>query len=315
MAASLGKIAWIKDGGGFRGAFSVGVSSVLWEHYPPDYMQGVSVGALNAAKLAESRDPIELEVIWKKYIEKGGQQTIANLFTVVVNYLQNRNALFSNQGIYKLVNGLNVNKVAHSPIELDIVTTNERRDNLPEFFSNRNLTQDRYEDFRKAICASASMMGLFPPIYISQGLYSDGLNCCVETALAKGCETIFLFSNNSIWLTSLIPPENMDFQKRMRRGFQIEWSRWVLVYLENLLMKHGDLALHVHQDLPTPIANLASRFKRKNDKDAKKIIFIAPAKNIPTLSTLRFQYGDITSAINHGKQVAGRLLKQLQPTI
>ncbi|MEK9183797.1 MAG: patatin-like phospholipase family protein [Patescibacteria group bacterium] len=309
MIADLGKIGWIEDGGGFRGAFAVGASSVLWEHYSPDYMQGVSVGALTAAKLAESRNPAELEAIWKNYIEKGGPQTIVNLFAFAVNYLQKNNALFSNQGIYKLINTLDIDKIAHSPIELDVVTINERQNNRSEFFSNKNLTKNRYEHFKRAICASASMMGSFPPVHIGQGLYSDGLNCCVETALRKGCDAIFLFSNSYIWLPPLILPENMDFQKRMRRGFYVEWSKWVLIYLENLLMKHGDLALHVHQDLPVPLANLASHFKRGGN--TRKIIFIAPAKIIPGLSTLKFKYGDITSAINDGKQVAGRLLKQL----
>ncbi len=310
MANSFGRIGWIFDSGGFRGAYSVGVASVLWHEFRPDYIGGVSVGALIAAGLAESLNPQKMEDIWKNHVEKGGQQTIINLFGVAVRYLRNSNALFDNRGIYNLINTLDMKKLASSPIDLEIIATNERRGNAQERFSNRKLTKDNYEDYKKAICASASMMGSFPPIAIGKGLYSDGLNCDVEAALNNGCETIFVFSNNHIWLTAPIPPEQMDFQRRMRRGFHIEWSRWMLAYLENLLRKYDDLMLWSHQDLPLPIANLASRLGRSS-VGKRKIIFISPIKYILTLSTLSFKFGDITEANNQGKYVAGRLLKQL----
>lgn len=310
MASDLGRIGYIFDSGGFRGAYSVGAASILWHALRPNYISGVSVGALTAAKLTESLNPQELVDIWKNYVEKGGQQTIVNLFGVAVRYIRGGNALFGNRGIYSLINTLNMSKLASSSVELEIITTNERQGNKQEIFSNRNLKKDNYEDFKKAICASASMMGSFPPVVIGNGLYSDGINCDIEAALANGCDTVFLFSNNHIWLTPPLLSEQMDFQRRMRRGFHIEWSRWILMYLENLLRKYDDLILWPHQDLPISIASLASRL-RKPSTGKRRIVFITPTKYILTLSTLSFRYGDITSAINQGKYIANRLLNQL----
>src|SRR3972149_4264155 len=49
------RIALVLDGGGFNGAKAVGIAKSLWKRGKiPGKIQGVSVGALNAAKLVES---------------------------------------------------------------------------------------------------------------------------------------------------------------------------------------------------------------------------------------------------------------------
>jgi predicted acylesterase/phospholipase RssA len=63
------KKALVLSGGGAKGSFEVGAVKYLWEKgYRPDIICGVSVGALNAAKLAECKDTsaAELEAIWRK---------------------------------------------------------------------------------------------------------------------------------------------------------------------------------------------------------------------------------------------------------
>lgn len=64
-----GKRALVLSGGGAKGCFEVGAVRRLWEGgYRPDIVCGVSVGALNAAKLAERRDSSaeELASIWEE---------------------------------------------------------------------------------------------------------------------------------------------------------------------------------------------------------------------------------------------------------
>ncbi|HMV13232.1 MAG TPA: patatin-like phospholipase family protein [Nitrosomonas sp.] len=63
------KKALILSGGGAKGCFEVGAVKQLWSKgWRPDIICGVSVGALNAAKLAERKDtsPAELEEIWRE---------------------------------------------------------------------------------------------------------------------------------------------------------------------------------------------------------------------------------------------------------
>src|SRR5947209_6399044 len=49
------KVALVLSGGGSRGAFEVGAVNFLYDHFDvrPDVICGTSVGAINAAKLAE----------------------------------------------------------------------------------------------------------------------------------------------------------------------------------------------------------------------------------------------------------------------
>ena len=51
---NLGKVGIIFTGGGFTGSFSVGVFEALWKAgIRPAHVQGISVGALSAAKVVE----------------------------------------------------------------------------------------------------------------------------------------------------------------------------------------------------------------------------------------------------------------------
>lgn len=73
---SAGKKALVLSGGGAKGCFEVGAVQRLWEHgYRPDIICGVSVGALNAAKLAEAKDSSarELRDIWEELDPERGQ--------------------------------------------------------------------------------------------------------------------------------------------------------------------------------------------------------------------------------------------------
>jgi predicted acylesterase/phospholipase RssA len=79
------KKALVLSGGGAKGSFEVGAVKYLWEQgYRPDIICGVSVGALNAAKLAECKDTsaAELEAIWRKLspAAQGGKIVYAKEF-------------------------------------------------------------------------------------------------------------------------------------------------------------------------------------------------------------------------------------------
>ncbi|MBD2463724.1 patatin-like phospholipase family protein [Oscillatoria sp. FACHB-1407] len=63
------KKALVLSGGGAKGCFEVGAVKRLWaQGYRPDIICGVSVGALNAVKLAEGKDSSaeDLELVWKQ---------------------------------------------------------------------------------------------------------------------------------------------------------------------------------------------------------------------------------------------------------
>ena len=96
----LGKVAWLYGGGGFTGIRSVAYSKALLAMgIRPDFVQGVSVGTLSAAKLIECNwDIKQLEEIWLN-IQKIGPSSV---FDRMENYRMAllRSSRFSNKKIY-----------------------------------------------------------------------------------------------------------------------------------------------------------------------------------------------------------------------
>ena len=73
----LGKVGVVFGGGGFGGAYSVGHVKALAAHgVKADFVQGVSVGVMNAAKLVETNwDVAALEEKWRT-VERLGASAI-----------------------------------------------------------------------------------------------------------------------------------------------------------------------------------------------------------------------------------------------
>lgn len=340
MAVIIGpdeKIAFIFDGGGCRAAYSVGMASALWPKFKDQivYVQGVSAGALNAAKIVESGDVRPLETIWKNYIEKNGPKIIferklalgrlfLSFLANVLNYFfpssaKNRierffvyNSLFSGKGLEQLAGFLDIEKLTQSSVCLDIITTDEHNLNQQRIFSNRDLQPKDYEKFRLAVIASASLMGAFPPVTIDNRPHSDGLIFNVELALDHGCTAIFVFYNNHIWLSPAILPELMPFDKRTRRISNIFWGEIVRLYFENLLWRHRDLILIIHRNTPQQLREITQRTTLQKGEILKKVILVGPSKIVPLLYILGFEKNNLSEAIAHGKAVGMQLIEELE---
>ena len=318
MKINPAEVAVIADGGGKRGCHSVGFLSGFIDHFKQPifadnkfYFQGSSVGALNLGFVAQSLDVKGLIDIWEKKIQTGKIRVFNKRTAIRLLRRHRRNAIFDNADLFQLVSeNLDVGKVVNSPVYLDIVVTNERNDNHIEFFSNRDLHSGNHQALIKKICASASLMGVFEPLEIGGGLYSDGLNFDIDRAIARGCTTIFLFHNNHIWLSPIIPSEKMDFQRRGRRMSNIAWSRWVEIYLELLLWRHPELEIVNHSYLPKPISEVVKRIGLSG-RGRLRLIVVGPQKIIPTLNIMTCLNGDATRAIYEARDVFEKIVKQI----
>ena len=90
---NLGKVGVVFNGGGFTGAFSVGFAKAIWKNgIKPEIIQGVSVGAISAAKILE-KGIDELERTWLE-IEKSGASAIFNWWDVAPNIIKRNSGLF-----------------------------------------------------------------------------------------------------------------------------------------------------------------------------------------------------------------------------
>lgn len=151
-------------GGGAKGFAHIGVMRALSEYQIPiDYVGGTSVGSMMAATIAFDRPPeVMEETIYK-----------ATLFKP--------SADLSLMPLISLVKGLNIKKMVNFTIkelsgrkEVDLADTW-----IPMYIVASNYTRsDESVFFRgnmaKALLASSSIPGVFPPVIIDGELYVDG---------------------------------------------------------------------------------------------------------------------------------------------
>lgn len=204
LAEKLGKVGVIFDSGAFYGAFGMGFAKALWSRdIRPVAIGGVSVGALNAAKLVEknSLDGIrELEDIWLE-VQNTGPSAVFNKWGAIKNKLRwhsDPTSIYGSAQLEYLANKIDAKKLVNSETLLQIIVTDEIND-CPKTISNRDeQIRSQSELIKLYVRASASVAGAFPPVLIDGGVYSDGLVFwpLLESFANFGCDTIFVAMND-----------------------------------------------------------------------------------------------------------------------
>lgn len=209
LPEKLGKVGVIFDSGAFYGAFGLGFAKALWGRgIRPAAIGGVSVGALNAAKLAEKNSLSgirELEDIWLE-VQKTGPGAVFNKWDAIKNRLSwhsDPTSIYGSTQLEHLVHKIDAEKAVSSDTLLQLVVSDELNDS-PKIISNRDDEVRRQplliHDY---IRASASVAGAFPPVIIRDGVYRDGVYSdglvfwpLLESFADFGCDTIFVALND-----------------------------------------------------------------------------------------------------------------------
>jgi predicted acylesterase/phospholipase RssA len=320
---NLGKIGIIFNGGGFLGAFSVGYIKALWEHgIRPQYVQGVSVGALNAAKLIETESSKELEKIWLK-IEKAKAYSIFNWKDIPGNVLRRSESLYSNKGLLDIIQKINPVKIINSPIEMQIVTFNESKGEKEIFSTKDERFIKNPSLLKQVILASASIPGILPPVKMGDQQYSDGIYFSLEPMIQTGCDTIFLFLNDQF------AEEGKRWDERLFNMKNFLYEEVVSFRIKEAIKEHPDFTLE-NEDLNEEGRKIPSIIKRINNIRQQlksmassiasgddinfvrhRIIPITTRTLISTLHATAFEVGDFKAAIEQGNDQASVLLKKL----
>ncbi len=312
-------IALVLHGGGFAGAKQVGFAKELWARGKiPKVIQVVSVGALNGAGLVEV-GPEEVELRWR-LIERRGPSSIFNWKGIPFHIFSN--ALLSDYGLNDLVNQLDMNKIIASPIRLEVAVRNETAGKLM-FFSNHDLDiKENPEILRKAIKASASLPGVFPPVEINGEYYSDAY--CFDLERLSNLETILLLMND-------VPRATKDLHswpsyQRLFVGFNEILDDLIELKIDSFVDKHPEFKrikinsnLGIFDRIKKKLADAASKILEALDlKDSRQLIVVSPEYSIPTLRLDTFHppsknlEGDISKAIRLSQEQAKQLLDQLE---
>ena len=320
---NLGKVGIIFNGGGFLGAFSVGYAKALWKKgIRPQYVQGVSVGALNAAKLLETESIQELENVWLE-IEKARASSIFNWKDIPGNILRKSEALYSNKGLMDIIQKIDPAKIINSPIEMQIVTCNESKGEKEIFSTKEERFAKNPNLLRQVILASASIPGILPPVKIDDQKYSDGILFSLEAMIQTGCDTIFLFLNDQF------TEESKRWDQRLFSMKNFLYEEVVSFRIKEALKEHPDFTIENEglgeEDKKLPplirkINNLRQQLKSMASSIASgddinfvrhRIIPITTRTLIPTLHSTSSESGDFRAAIEQGNDQASVLLKRL----
>ncbi len=217
---------------------------------------------------------------------------------------------------------LDMNKIVASPIRLEVAVRNETTNQLM-FFSNHDLDiKENPEILRKAIKASASLPGIFPPVEINGEYHSDAY--CFDLERLAKFETILLLMNEE-------PKVNKDLHvlpsyQRLFVGFNEILDDLVELKIDSFVDKHPDFKrikissnLGIFDRMKKKLATAADKILEALDlKDSRQLIVVSPEYSIPTLRLDSFHQptktteGDISKAIRLSQEQAKRLLDQLE---
>lgn len=320
---NLGKKGFLLNGGGFAGALSVGMLKAMCEaEIFADIIQGVSVGTLSAAKFIESGIN-GLQEIWLE-IERRGPSDVFNWMDIPKTVIGRSNALYYPKGLHRLVDGLNFEKIVHSPIPLQVVVMRES-DEQPVIF---RTTDPEYKEhpgkFRMPVIASTAIPGIFPPVQKDGVEYSDGIFFQLQQLIDEGCDTIFLFLNDQA------PEPNARWDKRLAQARHMLYEKLVIADLKEILRTRKDFQIWTPDDLDLQQKTLPSLVRKmmateKSIRSAAtsaiqgddinfvphRIIVLYTETPITSLYMTGFSRGDIKAAINVGYVQAKNILTKV----
>lgn len=199
---NLGKVGIIFNGGGLAGCYSVGFAKALAEKgIKPDYVQGISVGALTSAKLISTGWNIsEVEKLWLK-IQELGPSSIFNKWDLR-NGLTFSQALFDEKRIWDLIiKDIDCQAIVDSKIKYHIVANNRNKKKFVAFSSHDAATKENPNRIQKILQAATGLYGFLPSHLIDGDWYGDGMGFLMNEAIKARCDTIFVLMNDQFGAT------------------------------------------------------------------------------------------------------------------
>lgn len=271
-------VAFFCLGGAYNGPVGAGFVQGAWDNgFIPSYMQLTSVGALNGLQpIGAKNGGDRLADVWLQ-IEELGPSFVFRPLDIATHF--NQNALFGTRGLKFLIDQLDIKKIFDSPIEVELVASNGQLSFFKNRYTTNNPEVDR-ERFYKSIFATTALPGIFPPVNIDGQWYTDGLVLDLNRALLHGCTEIYVISNDhDNWASP--EPQNEWWLNRMGQILTTTLYGWIYEKIEVFKLVHPECQVTV----------------------------IKPTKSLPHLSTFYFKKGAIKRALNHGYELATKIIK------
>ena len=314
---NLGKVGMIFNGGGFAGAYSVGFAKALAARgIKPDFVQSVSVGVLTGGDLTGTNwDVASLEKKWKAVERLGPGKIFGRKWAGFLRNFRGPN-LFSNDGMARLlVDGIDLEAIAASPVPFQIVTYNEKH-LRHEIFSNHDPAVRRDPKvLRELMLAAIGLQGFLPPVMVNGEWHSDAGTFVLSEAIRAKCDTVFILSNRRLCHSAYADTGRLPWYLRI--AFRVELGNSLL---EMRGIRHAmDDGYELVENNPCGVfVDTRPRGKRQVQKLKKiingvrkaltidpegsavpqRVVLLTPTRPIPSLGTRDFLKGDITAAID-----------------
>lgn len=280
------KIGIILDGGAFGGVYGAGwlkAYDKVFGDKRPAYIQGVSVGALNAASFVQYGSARVLLLTWLELIAKKGPSFIfdRNLAHIFLSHEH----LYDSNGINFLIDQMNFTEIVKSLVKFDIIISNQEIEDREIFSSFDADIKNDPEILKKAVRASVSLPGVFSSVPITREVngekvtanYSDGYMFSIRAALdLEKCDLVLVCSND---------PVNHTHRSLKAWYDKFDYSR-------HLLTRFG-----IQRELK----------KYQNDK---RVVLLRLEEGVPTLRNDVFEKGDIAKAIDMAYETGIRILER-----
>jgi predicted patatin/cPLA2 family phospholipase len=310
---NLGKVGIVFGGGGLAGCYSIGfIKALTAKGIKPDYIQGVSVGAITSAKLLSTDWNIEdVEKSWL-LIQSLGPSSIFDRREIPMNAARLNPSLFSNQKILKLmIETINLDKIINSPIEYHIIAYNCNKKEVTVFSNRNEIIKNNPELLKKTILASIGLYGFLPPILINEDWHADGMSFMLNEPIKAKCDTIFILLNNN-WGKNQTNYGKLSFYKQIISGFHdlvIQINEREIKYaksrgygiIENNPSGRFDDIDPFYKKIRRKIKHIVDNTVEAVKTDAEieniflphRIVILTPPNPIPTLDTIHFQQADL----------------------
>ncbi|MEK7640444.1 MAG: patatin-like phospholipase family protein [Patescibacteria group bacterium] len=317
------RIAVVQNGGGFTGA-NIGLWKALFRRGKiPKKIQGVSVGALNAAMVVQD-GPETLEKHWRK-VGHGKPGEIFSWKGVPWHIIKSEQSLLSDYGLNKLMENIDCQKIINSEIELEVVAMNKNKRRMEVFSSRDERFIKDPELLRKAIKASASLTGYFPKVKIGNDYYADGYYFHMDHL--KGFDTIFVILNDDP-CPAPEPDDGPPWYKDLRIGFRQVLDDMDERQCRDFLRDNPEFQLFsppesdqgffrtIIDKLKSFPANVAAKVEEVltgEPQFPKRLIITSPDHSVPSLTLDDYRPGDIDRRIDFSNKQAEKLLDQVYP--
>lgn len=200
---------FVLAGGASHGAVQLGMLRALSRaDVNPDQMIGTSIGALNAAVACQdelSKSIPLLEAVWEEFADQPRKPNLRRLASSLLARSESLSLPVSRDE--RLHRQLKTPLIEDTHIPLGIVATSLSTGQERLFLEG---------DIASAVRASCAVPGIFPPVWIDNDRFVDGLlfGPPIDHAVRVGATRIFILGTGQVWLQDVHSPSWYGIARR-----------------------------------------------------------------------------------------------------